>query len=232
MGKILFDLPAPPLVPVAGSGDLFPVNRIFCVGRNYEDHAKEMGAAVDREAPVYFTKPASAIVLSGGAIPYPPGTTNFHYEMELVVAIDKPAFRVGVDRALDSVFGYACGLDMTRRDLQQYAKDRRYPWDIAKAFENSAIITPITPVEEFGAVKDQHIWLKLNNETKQSSHLNAQIWSVEEIISHLSHYYHLTAGDLIYTGTPAGVGAVKSGDIITGGIDGLSSLVIEIGSAE
>ena len=232
MGNILFNLPSPPLVPVVHSNDLFPVNRIFCVGRNYEDHAKEMGATVDREAPVYFTKPASAIVLSGGAIPYPPGTKNFHYEMELVIAINRPAFKVDVDHALDSVFGYACGLDMTRRDLQQYAKDRRYPWDIAKAFENSAIITPITPVKEFGDIKDQQIWLKLNNEIKQNSQLSAQIWSVAEIISHLSHFYHLAPGDLIYTGTPAGVGAVKPGDILTGGIDGLSPLVIEIGDAE
>lgn len=232
MGKILFNVSAPPLVPIVDSDDLFPINRIFCVGRNYEDHAKEMGAVVDREAPIYFTKPASAIVLSGGAIPYPPGTKNFHYEMELVVGLDKPAFKVDIDQAMACVFGYACGLDMTRRDLQQHAKDNRYPWDIAKSFENSAIISPLTPVDKFGAVKDQRIWLKRNNEIKQDSHLSAQIWSVAEIISHLSHFYHLDAGDLIYTGTPAGVGGVQVGDVLTGGIDGLSPLMIKINDAQ
>ncbi|MEQ1951704.1 fumarylacetoacetate hydrolase family protein [Mesorhizobium sp. CN2-181] len=219
-------------VPVVGSEKLYPVGRIFCVGRNYAEHAKEMGHEVDREAPFYFTKPASAIVASGGTIPYPPGTQNFHHEMEFVVALGGSAFRVAEAEAMGAVFGYACGLDLTRRDLQQAAKDKGRPWDLAKAFEHSAVISPITPASAFGAIGAQRIHLSVNGEIRQDSRLSDLIWSVPSLISHLSRYYHLQAGDLIYTGTPAGVGKLVAGDRLEGGINGLGPIALTIGPAE
>lgn len=219
-------------VPIVGDEKLYPVGRIFCVGRNYAEHAKEMGHEVDREAPFYFTKPASAILASGATIPYPPGTENFHHEMEFVVALGSPAFRVAEEDAMAAVFGYACGLDLTRRDLQQAAKEKGRPWDIAKAFENSAVITAITPAARFGAIGSQRIHLSVNGETRQDSRLSDLIWSVPALISHLSRYYHLVAGDLIYTGTPAGVGKLVAGDRLEGGIDGLELIALTIGPAE
>jgi fumarylpyruvate hydrolase len=219
-------------VPVAGDEKLYPVGRIFCVGRNYAEHAKEMGHEVDREAPFYFTKPASAIVASGATIAYPPGTENFHHEMEFVVALGGPAFRIAEEDAMDAVFGYACGLDLTRRDLQHAAKEKGRPWDLAKAFEHSAVISPITPAGVFGAIGGQRIHLAVNGETRQDSRLSDLIWSVPALISHLSRYYHLQAGDLIYTGTPAGVGKLVAGDRLEGGIDGLEPITLAIGPAE
>jgi fumarylpyruvate hydrolase len=226
---------APPpavLVPVAGrlQGKGFPVHRIFCVGRNYADHAKEMGVEVDREAPFYFTKPASAIALSGAATPYPPGTANLHHEMELVVALGAPAFRIAEAEASAAVFGYACGLDMTRRDLQQQAKDKQRPWDLGKAFENSAVIGDILPAAEAGALAGKRISLKVNGAVRQDARLDDMVWSVPELISHLSRFYQLQAGDLIYTGTPAGVGQVSAGDQLEGEIEGLPSLRLSIGT--
>lgn len=230
--KALFEVPATPLVPVKGQAAGFPVHRIFCVGRNYADHAAEMGHEVDREAPFYFTKPASAIVATGSEIAYPPGTSNLHYEMELVVAIGAPAFRVSTEHADTAVFGYAAGLDMTRRDLQNVAKAKQRPWSLGKAFENSAVIAEITPKAEFGAVGSQRIRLKVGDAVKQNAVLSDMVWSVPEIISHLSQYYHLIPGDLIYTGTPAGVGPVVAGDAILGEIDGLEPVAVDIGPAE
>lgn len=230
--KALFEVPATPLVPVKGETAGFPVHRIFCVGRNYAEHAAEMGHEVDREAPFYFTKPASAIVPSGSEIPYPPGTSNLHYEMEFVVAIGAPAFRVSVADADKVVFGYAAGLDMTRRDLQNAAKAKQRPWSLGKAFENSAVIGEITPKGDFGAVGPQRIWLTVGDAVKQDAHLSDMVWSVPEIISHLSQYYHLLPGDLIYTGTPAGVGPVVAGDRISGEIEGLSPIALVLGPAE
>jgi fumarylpyruvate hydrolase len=229
---LLFDLPAPSVIPVIGEAAVFPVNRIFCVGRNYEEHAKEMGAEVDREAPFYFMKPATAIVHTGATIPYALGTSNLHYEMEFVVALDKPAFRVSVQEAMAAVFGYACGIDMTRRDLQNEAKAKGRPWDFGKAFEQSAIITPITRAAAFGAIGKQRISLSQNGAVKQDATLADLVWSVPEVISHLSRYYHLQPGDLIYTGTPAGVGPVKPGDRLEGHIDGLSPLALTISAPE
>lgn len=230
--NLLFPSPPVVTVPVAGDARAFPVHRIFCVGRNYADHAKEMGGEVDREAPWYFTKAASAIVLSGSTIPYALETSNLHYEMELVVALSAPAFRVSVADAPKAVFGYACGLDMTRRDLQAVAKQKARPWDLAKGFERSAIISPITPAAKVGPIGSQRITLKVGDTVKQSSTLSEMVWSVPEIVSHLSRFYHLGPGDLIYTGTPAGVGPVKPGDVLTGEIDGLVPLKLTIGAAE
>ncbi len=231
MTDLLFTVPPAPTVAVAGSTARYPVGRIFCVGRNYADHAKEMGVEVDREAPFYFLKQAGAIVESGATIPYPPGTSNYHYEMEFVVAIGAPAFEVPVETAMDAVFGYACGLDMTRRDLQLAARAKQRPWDLGKDFEQSAVITEIVPKAEFGTVGPQRITLAVGGATKQDAHLSDLVWSVEELVSHLSRYYHLVPGDLIYTGTPAGVGPVVAGDVITGSIDGLPPIALTIAAA-
>ncbi len=226
-----FDLPPLPEVPVAGSDNTYPVRRIFCVGRNYAAHAAEMGVEVDREAPFYFTKTPWAICHTGATIPYPLETENYHYEMEFVVAIGKPAFRVSEADALDHVFGYACGLDMTRRDLQLAAREKQRPWDLGKDVEHSAIIAPICQAGEF-EIGEQRIALEVNGAVKQDSKLSDLIWSVPEIIAHLSRFYHLEPGDLIYTGTPAGVGAVVAGDEIVGTIDGLAPVTLKLGPAE
>jgi fumarylpyruvate hydrolase len=232
MPNLLF--PAAPVttVPVLGQDRHFPVNRIFCVGRNYVEHAREMGGEVDREAPFYFMKFASAIVLSGVTIPYPPGTKNCHYEMEFVVALGAPAFRIASEDAMSIVYGYATGLDMTRRDLQAQAKEKGRPWDLAKSFEQSAIISAITPAAGFGAIGPQRICMQQNGVMKQDALLSDMVWSVPDLISHLSRYYHLAAGDLIYTGTPAGVGAVQPGDTLKGEITGLAPLTVSFGAPE
>ena len=229
---LLFPAPAPATVAVVGESRRLPVNRIFCVGRNYADHAKEMGVEVDREAPFYFLKAASAIVPTGATVAYPPGTSNYHHEMELVVAIGAPAWGVAVEPAMDAVLGYACGLDMTRRDLQLDARARGRPWDLGKNFEQSAIIAPILPKAQLGALGPQRIWLAVDGVTRQDAHLSDLVWSVPELVSHLSHYYHLLPGDLIYTGTPAGVGPVVAGNVVTGGIDGLPDIRLAIAAAE
>ena len=232
MAYLLFPAPEAPIVAVSGGNAAYPVNRIFCVGRNYAAHAAEMGFEVDREAPFYFTKSASAIQHSGTSIAYPPGTENFHYEMELVVALGAPAFRVPVESAAAAVFGYACGLDMTRRDLQIASREKQRPWDLGKDVEHSAVIGRITPKETFGPVAAQQIQLRQNDVVKQTAHLTDLVWSVEEIISHLSGFYHLAPGDLIYTGTPSGVGPVAPGDRLVGTIDGLDPVELAIGPAE
>jgi len=232
MTEILFPAPAPVLVPLRDGSGFYPVRRIFCVGRNYADHAKEMGAEVDREAPFYFTKSSAHLTLSGTTTPYPPGTADFHHEMEFVVAIGADGFRVAPEHAMDLVFGYAAGLDMTRRDLQAAAKDKRRPWDTSKDFENAAILGPLTRATDFGVPGPQAITLLLNGEPVQRSHLSEMVWSVPEIIAHLSTLYHLRPGDLIFTGTPAGVGPVRPGDRLHGEIDGLAPVDLTIGGAE
>ena len=220
-------------IPVRGQTALFPVNRIFCVGRNYEAHAAEMGATVDREAPWYFTKSAAhAVMASGGTQPYPPGTSNYHYEMELVVAVGAPVFRADLDQAQAAILGYGCGLDMTRRDRQQDGKDNRRPWDLGKDVENSAVLAPLTPAAGLDSLKGRRIHLSVNGALKQDSLLDDMVWSPAEIVSHLSRFYHLAPGDIIMTGTPAGVGPVVAGDVITGGIDGLGDIALTIGAAE
>jgi fumarylpyruvate hydrolase len=191
-----------------------------------------MGFEVDREAPFYFTKPANALVASGATVPYPPGTGNYHYEMELVVALGAPAYFVPVERAEEAVFGYACGLDMTRRDLQFGAREKGRPWDFGKAFEQSAVITPLKRAAEFGALGPQRLTLSVNGQRRQDALLSTMIWSVPELIAYLSRFYHLGPGDLIYTGTPAGVGALIAGDQISGAIDGLAPITLAVAPAE
>lgn len=227
----LFELPEWPCVPVVGEAACFPVRRIFCVGRNYEAHAREMGFPVDRDAPFYFTKTPSAICHSGATIPYPPGTANCHYEMELVVAIGAPAFRIAETEAPGVVLGYACGLDLTRRDLQNAARDQGRPWDLGKDFEQAAVIGPITRAAAF-APAGQRITLSQNGAVKQDARLSELIWSVPELIAHLSRFYHLRPGDLLYTGTPAGVGPIAPGDRLIGAIEGLAPVELTIAEAE
>ncbi|CAO3456857.1 Fumarylacetoacetate hydrolase family protein [Azospirillum argentinense] len=224
--------PAPlPAAPVRGTDARFPINRIFCVGRNYEAHAREMGVPVDREAPFYFTKSPGTYVPSGAAIAYPPATENYHYEMELVVAIGKPAFRIAREQALEVVYGYACGLDMTRRDLQLAARAKQRPWDIGKDFEDSAVLSEIVPVAACGHPTSGTLELRIDGETKQSSDLTLLIWSIPELIAHLSTLYHLQPGDLIYTGTPEGVGPVRPGNRIEGSIAQVGTIALTIGEA-
>lgn len=229
-----FDFPVPPvaMIPVAGHAGSYPVRRIFCVGRNYAAHAAEMGFAVDREAPFYFSKSPSAITLSGATVPYPPGTANCHHELEFVVAIGAPLFKASPDEAEAAIFGYATGLDMTRRDLQIAARDKGRPWDLGKDFENSAIIGPITLAAMFGPVANQEIVLKVNGQIRQVARLSEMVWKVPELLAQLSGFYHLGPGDLLYTGTPSGVGPVEPGDRLIGTIEGLEPVVLEIAGAQ
>jgi fumarylpyruvate hydrolase len=224
-----FSLPDRPAVPVAGTEFEFPVRRIFCVGRNYAAHAREMGKDPTREPPFFFTKFADTLVSGGGSIPYPPKTGNYHFEAELVVAIGKEAAEIESDHALDVVYGYAVGLDMTRRDLQFEARDAGRPWDMGKNFSFSAPIAPIRPVSNHGHVESGAIILRVNTEIKQQADIRDLIWSCAEVVAHLSRFERLLPGDLIYTGTPAGVGPVKTGDHIEVTIEGLESLHVDIG---
>jgi fumarylpyruvate hydrolase len=217
--------PAPlPTVEVAGTDDRFPVHRIYCVGRNYADHVREMGSDPKRDPPIFFSKPADAVVANGVAVPYAPQTQNLHHEIELVVAIGRGGRDIPVASALEHVFGYAVGNDLTRRDLQHAAKNAGAPWDTAKGFDHSAPVSAIGRAAEVGHLASGAIWLEVNGEPRQRSDLSEMIWSVPEIVSALSAYYALQAGDLIFTGTPAGVGPVVRGDSIVGGIDGLETL--------
>lgn len=227
----LFDLPPHPAVAVAGEDAGYPIGRIFCVGRNYVAHAQEMGSEVDREAPWYFTKTPTAFVASGATVPYPPGTENFHYEMELALVLGDTAFRVDAAAARKVIYAYGCALDMTRRDLQQVGKDNRRPWDLGKDIENGAVIAPLTRAPDWSPA-GQRIHLAVNGETRQDATLDDMVWSAEEIVSHLSQLYHLRPGDVIMTGTPAGVGAVRPGDVITGGIDGLADISLRLAEPE
>ena len=228
MSRYLFEPPPTVSVEVAGSDARFPVNRIFCVGRNYAAHVREMGFDPEREAPCYFTKASRCIVPSGSAIPYPPATDNYHHEIELVVAIGEAGFEIPERDALSVVYGYACGLDMTRRDLQIASREGKGPWDIGKDFENAAVIGAIQPAAEIGHPDRGRIELSVNGERRQDSDLANLIWSVPAIIAHLSTYYRLEPGDLVYTGTPDGVGAVQPGDRITGNIAGVGEIELSI----
>ena len=232
MTEYLFAPPPPVAVPVRGVSALYPVRRIFCVGRNYEAHAVEMGAKPDREAPFYFTKSAHDYAASGSVIAYPPGTRNFHYEMELVIAMGAPAFRISAAQATQAVFGYACGLDMTRRDLQYAARDQKRPWDLGKDFESAAVLAPIVPASECGHPVSGRIELRVNGVQRQASDLSLLLHPVAAIIADLSKFYHLGPGDIIYTGTPEGVAAVNPGDQLAGSIAGLGDIALTIGAAE
>jgi fumarylpyruvate hydrolase len=220
--------PTIPAVAVKGRSELFPVHRIYCVGRNYAEHVREMGSDPAREPPLFFAKPADAVVANNARIPYPSRTGNFHHEIELVVAIGKGGRDIAAAQALDHVYGYAVGNDLTRRDLQADAKDNGRPWDTSKGFDRSAVISAITPAAQSGHLRSGRIWLKVNGRMRQQADLSELIWSVPEIIAELSTFFELQPGDLIYTGTPAGVGALEKGDRIEGGIDGLDELVTHI----
>lgn len=223
MSGLCFPAAPVPAVAVAGTELRFPVHRIYCVGRNYAEHVREMGADPGRSAPVFFMKPNDAVVPSGTAVPYPPGTTNLHHEIELVVALGAAGRNLDPARALQHVFGYAAGNDLTRRDLQNAAKAHGQPWDTAKGFDCSAPIAALRPVAQ-GHVSAGRIWLKVNGVLRQEADVAEMLWKVPHIIAELSKLYALRAGDLIFTGTPAGVGALKPGDSIEGGIAGLELL--------
>lgn len=222
---------AAPTVPVVGSNALFPVHRIYCVGRNYADHAREMGADT-REAPFFFMKPADAVLpVAPGAIgvmPYPPMTNNLHHEIELVLAIGRAGSEIAVADAMAHVWGYAVGLDMTRRDLQGEAKKQGRPWDTAKGFDQAAPIGAITAASATLIQPDATIELKVNGAARQHGRIDQMIWSVAETIAHLSRFFTLQPGDLIFTGTPAGVGAVVRGDLLEATIQGLETLQLRI----
>lgn len=225
--------PAPQAsVAVDGSDDRLPVRRIFCVGRNYAAHAREMGKDPDRDPPFFFTKPADAVVDSGETVAYPPETENFHYEAELVAVIGKGGKNIAEEDSLSHVWGYAVGNDLTRRDLQLVAREQGRPWDWGKAFDRSAVIGPVFPVEKVGHPDKGSIKLTVNGEVKQDADLNELIWSVPEIISILSHSIALEPGDLIMTGTPAGVGPMVEGDVCVVEIEGLGKIETPIGKRE
>lgn len=230
--SFVFAPAAPVAVPIAGSQDSFPVRRVYCVGRNYAAHAREMGFDPDREPPFFFCKPADAVVpVADGAtlsLPYPPETSNLHYEIELVAAIGKGGANIPVDDALAHVWGYAVGLDMTRRDLQMKMREAGRPWELGKAFDQSAPIGPLHPAQSVSGIEQAGIWLQVNGTDKQRSDIGKLIWSVAETIAYLSRYFRLEAGDLIYTGTPEGVGPVVRGDRMVGGVDGLGTISVQM----
>ena len=217
----------PPALAVAGTGDSFPVRRIFCVGRNYVEHQKEMGGS-GREQPFFFLKSAHALVPGGGNVHYPPKTANLHYETEMVVAIARQGRRIAAKDANGYVFGYAVGLDMTRRDLQQLGKDKGRPWGFGKDFDEAAPCSALAPASRIGHPAKGAISLKVNGKERQRSDLSDMIWSVPEQIEYLSQYYTLEPGDLIYSGTPAGVGPLKPGDELHAGVDGVGELRVRI----
>jgi fumarylpyruvate hydrolase len=223
-------LPPPPVpsVAVSGTAARFPVRRIICVGRNYAAHAREMGRDPDREPPFFFLKPADTVVDDGATVPYPPETENFHYEIELIVAIGTAGTNIPAERALDHVFGYGVGIDLTRRDLQLAARAQGRPWDWGKGFDLSAPVAPLHPVSEVGHPSAGRIWLAVNGQVKQDSDIAKLIWPVPDIISIASRSMELKAGDLIMTGTPEGVGPVQRGEVMTGGIDRLGEIKIAV----
>jgi fumarylpyruvate hydrolase len=222
--------PAPvPAVPIKGSDKLFPVHRIYCVGRNYAEHAIEMGHDPNREAPFFFQKNPDTLVPNGGVFPYPDASKDVHHELEMVVALQSGGKNIPVEKALDCVFGYAVGLDMTRRDLQGEAKKAGRPWEVGKAFEAAAPCSEIVPASAIGHPSKGGVWLKVNGAVKQKGDLDQLIWKVPEMIAYLSSLFELKAGDLIYSGTPAGVGPVQRGDVLEGGVDGVGELKITVG---
>jgi fumarylpyruvate hydrolase len=231
MTSYVFPLPTPPSVAVEGDAARFPVRRIFCVGRNYAAHTREMGRDPEREKPFFFYKPSDAIVENGSTVSYPPETKNLHYEIELVVAIGKEGFNVTRENAEALIFGYAVGIDFTRRDLQFEARDNGRPWDWGKGFDRSAPITALKKAAATGHPKSARIWLAVNGTVKQDSNITELVWSVPELIATISRSMVLKPGDLIYTGTPAGVSAVVAGDVITGGVDGIGEIRITLGPA-
>ena len=224
----VFTPPQLPALPVQGSDELFPVHRLYCIGRNYADHAVEMGHDPDKEPPFFFQKNPDGLVPLGGGVAYPPKSSDVHHEIELVVALKTGGTNIPVDRALDHVFGYAVGLDMTRRDLQGQAKKLGRPWEIGKAFAQSAPCSALVPVAAIGHPDHAAIELQVNGDVRQSGDLDQMIWKVPEMISYLSDYFTLAPGDLIFSGTPAGVGPVERGDRLHGSVEGIGTIDVEV----
>ena len=229
----LWTPPLVPSLPVRGRGERYPIHRLFFVGRNYHAHAIEMGRPVDKsvEVPFYFTKAPSTLVESGATVAYPPGTKDYQHEMELVVAIGAPGFRVSEAQAPELIYGYACGLDMTRRDLQLVAREKGRPWDLGKDVEQSSVVSEIVPMAntllDRGALA-----MSVNGTQRQVSDLSKLIWNIPELIADLSKFYHLQPGDLIFTGTPEGVGPLQPGDRIEGSVEGVGTITLNVGPAE
>lgn len=225
-----FVLPAwePPSLPVKGVDGRFPVRRIYCVGRNYAEHAREMGGDPSREPPFFFMKAADSIVQNGARVPYPPKTADLHFEIELVAALGNGGANIAIEKALDHVYGYAVGIDLTRRDLQQEARKAGRPWDMGKSFDHAAPCGAVAPAAKIGHPDKGAIWLKVNGEIRQSADLSAMVWRMPEMIAYLSGLVELKAGDLLYSGTPAGVGAINRGDRLEGHVDGVGDLAIEV----
>jgi fumarylpyruvate hydrolase len=227
-GSCVITPPSRASLPVAGTSQIFPVRRIYCVGRNYVAHVREMGGDESRDPPIFFQKPSDSIVPDGSSISYPPMTSNYHYELELVVAIKKGGRDIPVEDALDHIYGYGVGLDMTRRDVQMDLGKSGLPWEAGKAFDESCPCGPLHPVEQVGHISEGSIRLTVDGEVKQDSDLRLMIWKVPEIIANLSKYFMLQPGDIILTGTPAGVGAVIPGNELVGSIDKLGTLTVRI----
>ena len=225
---LIFPARPPVTLPIEGSDQRFPVRRIYCVGRNYADHAREMGHDPDREPPFFFQKNPDNLVTDDGNFPYPPLSNDVHHEIELVVALHKGGKNIPATEAHSHIYGYAVGLDMTRRDMQGQAKKQGRPWETGKAFEHSAPCSALVPASRIGHPQDGAIWLKINGKTVQKGDINQLIWSVPETIAILSTLYELQAGDLIFTGTPAGVGAVARGDILEGSVDAIGDLTTKV----
>jgi len=230
MTEFVITAPETASVAVAGSSARFPVRRVFCVGRNYAAHAREMGSDPNREPPFFFTKPADAVVPASGAVPYPPSTNDMHHEIELVVALKAGGKDIDAAQALDLVWGYGVGLDLTRRDLQAVAKDAGRPWDMAKGFDASAPCSALHPVSDVGHPSQARIWLEVNGALRQEGNLDEMIWPIADVIASLSRLVTLAPGDLIYSGTPSGVGALQPGDRVRGGVDGVETFELTIAS--
>jgi fumarylpyruvate hydrolase len=227
--ELVVPAPPPATVAVRGTAARYPVSRIFCVGRNYAAHAREMGGDPSREAPFFFGKSPRSLLASGGVLPYPPGTRDLHHEIELVVALGGPAFQVDAAAAAEAIYGYAVGLDMTRRDLQAAAKQSGRPWLLGKDGEGLAVLSEVVPAALIGHPTAGRVHLEVNGEVRQDADLADLIWSVPEVLAHLSRFYHLEAGDIVYTGTPAGVSAVVPGDHLVGGVEGVGRIELRIG---
>jgi fumarylpyruvate hydrolase len=227
MTRYVIDAPSVPVIPVTGTDAVFPVRRVYCIGRNYAAHTVEMGGDPDREAPFFFQKNPNNLD-STGEFPYPPHSSDVHHEVEMLVALGKGGVNIPLGRALDHVYGYAVSIDMTRRDLQAEAKKLGRPWEIGKAFERSGPVGPIYPVSQVGHPDHGRIELKVNGELRQEGDLNQMIWKVPEMISHLSEYFELAAGDVIMSGTPSGVGPIARGDRMEASIENMGSLIVSV----
>jgi len=230
MSEYVVSPPSVPSLAVAGTTSRFPIRRVFCVGRNYAAHAREMGKDPDREPPFFFMKPADAVVAAQGTVPYPSCTAELHHEIEMVVALGAGGSNIAPEEALGLVWGYGVGLDLTRRDLQAVAKEMSRPWDFAKGFDASAPCSELHPVTEVGHPTQARIWLEVNGAVRQDGNLQEMIWSVADVISHISRFVALAPGDLIFSGTPAGVGSLQPGDTVFGAVAGVADFRFVVGA--